>query len=249
MPLEPNHPSVFFDQIWGQRTLTCILGRYFGRFSRSILLRPTPIAPDDTIMTLWPSLWSCTAVFTIRLKISINGSWVLSSTMELVPACFFSLAWHIFWGEAIRTKFNDNSQRFRSFHLGLNSPFQSLENDKICRHKSYELFCNGVGCWEKCDYFRLRNRSAFRQKRDGTRRRCAKWIENPRYRASRVAYPNDALTATLSAIVPRSAQFGPRWTARSQPWEQAPQDRLARSQMVRAARPSQLDNKSTRQIS
>jgi hypothetical protein len=43
------------------------------------------MAPDDTKMTLCPSFWSFTAVSTMTLRMESSGSWVVSSTMELVP--------------------------------------------------------------------------------------------------------------------------------------------------------------------
>jgi len=69
----------------GQILPTCFLARLLGLFSISILRRPTPIAPEDTMITLWPSLCSFTAVLTMRLRMSRRGSWVSSSTIELVP--------------------------------------------------------------------------------------------------------------------------------------------------------------------
>jgi hypothetical protein len=51
----------------------------------SILLNPTPIAPDETMTTRWPSFRSLMAVSTMRLRMDNSGSWVLSSTIELVP--------------------------------------------------------------------------------------------------------------------------------------------------------------------
>ena len=43
------------------------------------------MAPEETIMTLWPSLRSLTAVSTMRERIEMRGSRVFSSTMEDVP--------------------------------------------------------------------------------------------------------------------------------------------------------------------
>lgn len=43
------------------------------------------MAPEETIITRWPSLRSLTAVSTIRDRIDIRGSRVFSSTMEDVP--------------------------------------------------------------------------------------------------------------------------------------------------------------------
>lgn len=64
---------------------TCSLDRCFGLFSTSILRRPTPMAPDETMMTLWPSFRSLTAVSTMDVRMERSGSWLFSSTMELVP--------------------------------------------------------------------------------------------------------------------------------------------------------------------
>lgn len=60
-------------------------GRYVGLLSTFILRRPTPTAPDDTRTTRWPSLCSLVTVSTINVKIESMGSWVFSSTIELVP--------------------------------------------------------------------------------------------------------------------------------------------------------------------
>jgi len=43
------------------------------------------MAPDETMMTLWPSFLSFTAVSTIDVRMERRGSWLFSSTMELVP--------------------------------------------------------------------------------------------------------------------------------------------------------------------
>ena len=43
------------------------------------------MAPDETIMTLWPSFLSFTAVSTIDVRMERRGSWLFSSTIELVP--------------------------------------------------------------------------------------------------------------------------------------------------------------------
>lgn len=47
--------------------------------------RPTPMAPKETMTTLWPFFLSLTVVSTIRVKTGSSGSCVCSSTMELVP--------------------------------------------------------------------------------------------------------------------------------------------------------------------
>lgn len=65
--------------------LACSWARCLGRLATSIRRRPTPIAPEETMTTLWPSFRSLTAVSTIRVKIGSRGSWVVSSTIELVP--------------------------------------------------------------------------------------------------------------------------------------------------------------------
>jgi len=43
------------------------------------------MAPEETMTTLWPSLRSLTAVSTMKLRLGKHGSYVFSSTMELVP--------------------------------------------------------------------------------------------------------------------------------------------------------------------
>ena len=48
----------------------------------------TPIAPEETITTLCPSLRSLTTVSTIAVRIDRRGSCVSSWTMELVPSCY-----------------------------------------------------------------------------------------------------------------------------------------------------------------
>jgi len=69
------------------RPPTCSFARCFGLFSTSIRLNPTPMAPEETMMTLCPSFLSLTAVSTIDVKMESRGSCVFSSTMELVPKC------------------------------------------------------------------------------------------------------------------------------------------------------------------
>ena len=71
-----------WDQHWNR---TCSFDKCFGRLSTSIRRRPTPMAPDETMMTLWPSSLNLTAVSTIDVRMERRGSWVFSSTMELVP--------------------------------------------------------------------------------------------------------------------------------------------------------------------
>lgn len=43
------------------------------------------MAPEETKMTLWPCDCNFMAVSTMTLRIERRGSWVVSSTMELVP--------------------------------------------------------------------------------------------------------------------------------------------------------------------
>lgn len=64
---------------------TCIRGRCAGRVSTSILRKPTPIAPEETMMTRCPSLRSLAVVSTMRVRMDKMGSCVTSSTIELVP--------------------------------------------------------------------------------------------------------------------------------------------------------------------
>ena len=93
---------------------TCTRGRYIGRVSTSIRLRPTPMAPEDTMITLWPSLRNFTAVSTMRESVDRSGSWLLSSTIELVPAygqLLFSRP-----RSSIRTEFDHHCQLFAVLH-------------------------------------------------------------------------------------------------------------------------------------
>src|SRR6266536_1905182 len=48
---------------------TCIRGICLGLLSMSILRNPTPTAPEETMITLCPSLCSFTPVSTIRVRI------------------------------------------------------------------------------------------------------------------------------------------------------------------------------------
>lgn len=43
------------------------------------------MAPEETMTTLWPSFLNLTAVSTINVRMGRRGSWVFSSTIELVP--------------------------------------------------------------------------------------------------------------------------------------------------------------------
>lgn len=73
----------------------CTWGRCLGRRSMSICRRAIPIAPEEQITTLWPSLLRVIAVSTIVERVDSNGSCVFSSTIEDVPSlittvrCFF----------------------------------------------------------------------------------------------------------------------------------------------------------------
>ena len=66
-------------------TQTCTWGRCFGLFLRSIFPKATPMAPEDTMTTRLPFFRSLTAVSTIMLRLESRGSWLSSSTIELVP--------------------------------------------------------------------------------------------------------------------------------------------------------------------
>ena len=71
---------------WPMAARACSLARCFGRCSTSMRRRPTPMAPDETITTRWPSLRRRTAVSTISESVAMSGSWLVASMMELVPA-------------------------------------------------------------------------------------------------------------------------------------------------------------------
>jgi len=43
------------------------------------------MAPEETMTTLCPSFFSFTAVSTMRDRVEMSGSWLFSSTIELVP--------------------------------------------------------------------------------------------------------------------------------------------------------------------
>jgi len=49
-------------------------------------LRPTPMAPDETMTTRWPSACNLHAVSTMRERMERRGWCVFSSTMDDVPA-------------------------------------------------------------------------------------------------------------------------------------------------------------------
>lgn len=70
---------------WPMAASACSFEICFGLFSTSIRRSPTPIAPDETMMTLCPSFLNLTAVSTIDVRMERRGSCVFSSTMELVP--------------------------------------------------------------------------------------------------------------------------------------------------------------------
>ena len=81
------------------------------------------MAPEETMMTLCPSFLSFTAVSTIDVRMKRRGSWVFSSTMELVPKGKSSLSAAVFLLSLVSpffkpplTKFNDNPQRSRTPH-------------------------------------------------------------------------------------------------------------------------------------
>ena len=64
---------------------TWTVANRFGFFSMSILRRPIPIAPEDTMMTRWPWRRRRHDVSTITERFDKSGSWVCSSQIELVP--------------------------------------------------------------------------------------------------------------------------------------------------------------------
>jgi hypothetical protein len=81
-----NRPSQrLIKRHWPIAARACSCETCLGRFSTSILRRPTPIAPEDTMTTLCPSFRNLTAVSTITVNVESKGSCVFSSTMELVP--------------------------------------------------------------------------------------------------------------------------------------------------------------------
>jgi len=64
---------------------TCFPARLFGRLGISILLSPTPIAPELTRTTLCPFLFNCIVVSTTEERVDKSGWCVCSWTMEEVP--------------------------------------------------------------------------------------------------------------------------------------------------------------------
>lgn len=106
-------------EIDGLSSCTCILGRYFGLFSTSILRNPTPIAPEETITTRCPSLTSLTAVSTMRDRIDNKGSCVFSWTIELVPGSVHRQKQLAFRRLALRTQFDDNCEMSVALHAYL----------------------------------------------------------------------------------------------------------------------------------
>lgn len=56
-----------------------------GRFMRR---RATPMAPEETRMTRWPSFMRETVVSTMTERMERRGSWVVSETMLLVPVVY-----------------------------------------------------------------------------------------------------------------------------------------------------------------
>jgi len=79
---------------WSQRLMrrhcpmaarACTFGSCLGRLPISMRRRPIPIAPEETMTTLWPSFRRLTAVSTIRERMERRGWLVFSSTMEEVP--------------------------------------------------------------------------------------------------------------------------------------------------------------------
>jgi len=83
----PIAASAYLSQSVGKEMGTWILASCLGFLWMSILRRPMPMAPDETMMTLWPSRRRRQDVSTISDKFDRSGSWVCSSQIELVPAC------------------------------------------------------------------------------------------------------------------------------------------------------------------
>jgi hypothetical protein len=48
-------------------------------------LSPTPMAPEETMTTRWPSACNLHAVSTMRVRIESSGWCVVSSTIDEVP--------------------------------------------------------------------------------------------------------------------------------------------------------------------
>lgn len=70
---------------------TCLPDRFFGRLGMSILLSPTPIAPELTRTTLWPWFFNCMTVSTTEESVESNGWCVCSWTIDDVPTSFMGL--------------------------------------------------------------------------------------------------------------------------------------------------------------
>lgn len=69
------------------------------------------MAPEETMTTLCPSLRSWTVVLTIRERISRSGSWVFSSTIELVPRRKDERLEALLFLSRL-TQFDDDNERF-----------------------------------------------------------------------------------------------------------------------------------------
>ena len=85
---QPPVPMIASQTLLGDDTpghRTCMAGKCLGLLSLSIRRSPTPMAPEETMTTLCPSLRSFTAVSTMTVRTESRGSWVVSWTMELVP--------------------------------------------------------------------------------------------------------------------------------------------------------------------
>ena len=65
---------------------TCLPDRLFGLLGISMRFNPTPIAPELTRTTLCPASFSCTTVSTRPDRVDSSGWWVVSWTIDEVPA-------------------------------------------------------------------------------------------------------------------------------------------------------------------
>lgn len=126
-------PRTASMQVCSSHTWT--LGRCFGLFSKPMVRREIPIAPEETRTTRWPSLRSSTAVSTIEERVDSSGLWLFSSTIELVPTPDLnSSSFHVFL--MVRTQLDDHSQVLLAFHrssVWISSSHDS-RHPSICHH-------------------------------------------------------------------------------------------------------------------
>ena len=69
-----------------RRGLACFPERLFGRAGIDMRCRPTPIAPELTRTTLCPAARRRTTVSTMAESVDKSGWWVVSCTIDDVPA-------------------------------------------------------------------------------------------------------------------------------------------------------------------